>query len=119
MINTIYILPIFIFIAFYFETKTFSIKKHSTINYSVIKCTLLNYFWLPSLILFIILLSIGLTVMHFNSITRILGGYPFFFVFLEELYQKAGTFTKKVIRLWIVLFQVLVIVTAVNNYIPM
>ncbi len=53
---------------------------------------------LPSYVLFIALLIIGVFMIHFNTITRLISGYPFYYIFIAEGYIYGGKFARFVIR---------------------
>ena len=74
---------------------------------------------MPSYYLLGILGLMGLTMIHFNSLTRIVSAYPFFYLFIAEAYMNANERQKKLIRFWFIGFQLFVSVFAVNNYHPM
>ena len=118
--NLVFILPIFSILFFYgaeklrlgsFRNRMFNILRLRRVQD-------LEDFLVPSFYLFLILLVIGLTVMHYNSFTRLLAGYPLFYIFLAELYLSSGDRAKKALRFWMGPFQIFVTVFAVNNYLP-
>jgi phosphatidylinositol glycan class V len=118
--NLVFILPIFALLFFYGAEKlrlgSFRDRMFNILRLQRVKD--LEDFLVPSFYLFLILLLIGLTVMHYNSFTRLLAGYPLFYIFLAELYLSSGDRARKALRFWMGPFQIFVTVFAVNNYLP-
>lgn len=74
---------------------------------------------MPSYYLLLLFSFMGLTMIHFNSFTRILSSYPFFYLFLGESYIVATNGQKKWMRFWYLGFHLFVCVFAINSYHPM
>ena len=74
---------------------------------------------IPHHLLFWILLAIGIVMMHFNSVTRLLSGYPFFYLFVaQSLTQVKSVKQRKFVTYWMTGFALLVSCCAVNFYMP-
>jgi phosphatidylinositol glycan class V len=120
LINFFYVLPIFAILLVYGAEKLRlgSFKSRMFNLFRLNKVKDLEDFLVPSFYLFLILILFGMTVMHYNSFTRLLAGYPLFYIFLAELYLSSGSVMQKILRFWVGPFQIFVTVFAVNNYLP-
>lgn len=76
-------------------------------------------FDIPSYILLLVLFILGFCMIHFNTITRFISAYPFFYIFIAELYINSNQLIKKMIRIWAFGYGIFVSGFSVLIYYPM
>ena len=77
---------------------------------------------IPHHLLLVFLTVLGLGMMHFNSVSRLLSGYPLLFLVLGlgvlRVREMKGTVWKGYLVFWMTGFSVVVATFAVNFYMP-
>lgn len=120
LVNIVYCTPILAFIYFAFKNWIFKYDLGSKMTNVMRLKKVENFedFLIPHVYLLLVLLFVGMTTMHFNSFNRLLAGYPFYYLFLAMTYINLKEKGRTLMRFWLLPFQVVVIVFAVNNYVP-
>ena len=55
-------------------------------------------------------------MIHFNSLSRIISGYPFYYIFLAMAYHKSCKILKSFIRFFIIFYALVTIGLGVNYF---
>ena len=71
---------------------------------------------IPSIILYILFIILGIVMIHFNSLSRIISGYPFFYILLALGYNKSCKILKIFIRFWIIFYALVTIGLGANYF---
>ena len=78
-----------------------------------------NDFNIPSYILLMALFILGFCLIHFNTITRFISAYPFFYIFIAEFYNKSSEIVRRFIRFWIFSYGIFISGAVVLVYYPL
>ena len=130
--SIIYMLPLFCLLTIGFkylhksykqntrEKPTFIFKFLDILRLKNMKYT--EEFFIPHYLLLLLLSVIGFAMMHFNSVSRLLAGYPFLYIALTNVVlsikDNGSQRWKKFLIFWMTGFNLFVACCAVNYYMP-
>jgi hypothetical protein len=128
----IYLLPLFSLLTLSYKHlyKSYKLNTHAKTWFPLKFLDILHIKWIqnvedfmiPHHLLLLFLSVLGFGMMHFNSVSRLLSGYPLLFLILSfsilEIQETGSKIWKSYLIFWMSGFSLIVATFAVNFYMP-